>query len=251
MAQRGDESVVPHKGICAGPLRMFIARKPHSTGIKLYRLANATSWYVVDMYQCTGRRGHVRRFGYTAGNFTAQKFMTRWAGRLPTRTILCADSFFGLHEPACDLAANSHPFLMMTKRFAYGADTVGQLLAEGQTALCTVDDARYSFGHGSREPNLSCMSPSRSGWLQGFLRASLRNAMELAVFRNFISFVCRATLLTLAPLSFITSRSQRRACRARLARFGRLAPQLSLAPISLLIVFLVFYSNCARLVVHV
>ena len=34
--------MVPHKGIRAGPLRMFIARKPHSTGIKLYCLADAT-----------------------------------------------------------------------------------------------------------------------------------------------------------------------------------------------------------------
>ena len=46
----GDESVVPHKGIRAGPLRMFIARKPHSTGAMLYWLADATSGYVVDMY---------------------------------------------------------------------------------------------------------------------------------------------------------------------------------------------------------
>ena len=45
---------MPHKGIRAGPLRMFIARKPHSTGIKLYCLADATSGYVVDMYTCTG-----------------------------------------------------------------------------------------------------------------------------------------------------------------------------------------------------
>ena len=27
----GDESVVPHKGMLAGPLKMFIARKPHPT----------------------------------------------------------------------------------------------------------------------------------------------------------------------------------------------------------------------------
>ena len=90
----------------------------------------------------------------------------------------------------------------------------------------------------------------------GVLRA--RNAMELSVFRNFISFECRATLLTLAPLSFgsacvqpHTSRSQRRACRARLARFCRLAPQLSVAPVFVLIVFSVFHSNCAHFAVHV
>ena len=43
----GDECVVPHKGIRVGPLRMFIARKLHSTGIELYCLADATSGYVL------------------------------------------------------------------------------------------------------------------------------------------------------------------------------------------------------------
>ena len=92
----GDESVVPHKGIRAGPLRMFIACKPHSTGMKLHCLADATSGYVVDMYLYTGRRGHLRRFGNTVRNFNAQHIMTMPAGLLPSGTILCADSFFGL-----------------------------------------------------------------------------------------------------------------------------------------------------------
>ena len=46
----GDESVVPHKGMLAGPLKMFIARKPHPTGIKLYCLADATWGYVGTMH---------------------------------------------------------------------------------------------------------------------------------------------------------------------------------------------------------
>ena len=86
--------MVPHKGIRAGPLRMFIARRPHSTGIKLYCLADATSGYVVDMNLYTGRRGHLRRFGNSAGNFNAQQIMTMWAGLLPSVTNRCADSFF-------------------------------------------------------------------------------------------------------------------------------------------------------------
>ena len=112
----GDESMVPHKGICAAPLRMFIARKPHSTGIKLYCLADATSGYVVDMYLYRGRRGHLRRFGNSAGNFNAQEIMTILAGLPPLGTILCADSFFGSHELARDLAAERHALLMMSKR---------------------------------------------------------------------------------------------------------------------------------------
>ena len=140
----GDESVVPHKGIRAGPLRMFIVRKPPSTGIKLYCLADATSGYVVDMYLYTGRRGHLRRFGNSAGNFNAQQIITMWAGLLPSGTILCADSFFGSHELARDLAAERHAFLMMTKRSTYGVDRAGELLGGGQTAKCTVGDARYA-----------------------------------------------------------------------------------------------------------
>ena len=34
---------------------------------------------------------------------------------------------------------------MMTKRSTYGVDSAGALLAEGQTATCTVDDARYAM----------------------------------------------------------------------------------------------------------
>ena len=34
----GGESLSPQKGMLAGPLKMFIARKPHPTGIKLYCL---------------------------------------------------------------------------------------------------------------------------------------------------------------------------------------------------------------------
>ena len=141
----GDESVVLHKGIRAGPLRMFIARNTHSTGIKLYCLADATSGYVVDMYLYTGRRVHLRRVGNTAGNLNAQQIRTMWAGLLPTGTILCADSFFGSHELARDLDADRHAFLMMTQRSTYRVDKAGQLLPEGQTATCTVDDARYAM----------------------------------------------------------------------------------------------------------
>ena len=68
-----------------------------------------------------------------------------WAGLLPSGTILCADSFFGSHELARDLAAEGHAFLMMTKRSTYGVDKAGELLGEGQTATCTVDNARYAM----------------------------------------------------------------------------------------------------------
>ena len=37
----GTETIVPHKGKRAGPLRQFIPRKPHSTGVKLYVVVDA------------------------------------------------------------------------------------------------------------------------------------------------------------------------------------------------------------------
>ena len=91
----GDESVVPHKGLVAGPLKMYIARKPHPTGMKLYCLADATWGYVVGMYLYTGARGTPRRYGTAAGNFDAKNIMKLWASLLPEGTVLCADCFFG------------------------------------------------------------------------------------------------------------------------------------------------------------
>ena len=102
----GDDSVVPHKGMLAGPLKIFIARKPHPTGIKLYCLA--------DFY--TGVRGSPLRYGTAAGNFDAKNIMKFWASLLPEGTVLCADFFFGFHGLAKESAANKRAFLMMTKR---------------------------------------------------------------------------------------------------------------------------------------
>ena len=45
-AATGDETLVLHTGLRAIPLKMYIVRKPHNTGIKLYCLADAggTLW---------------------------------------------------------------------------------------------------------------------------------------------------------------------------------------------------------------
>ena len=40
-AAMGDETLVPHTGLRAGSLKMYIVQKPHNTGIKLYCLADA------------------------------------------------------------------------------------------------------------------------------------------------------------------------------------------------------------------
>ena len=70
-AATGDETVVPHTGLRAGPLKMYIVRKLHNTGTKLYCLADARTGYIVDVYLYTGRRGVLRRHRCGAGNLNA------------------------------------------------------------------------------------------------------------------------------------------------------------------------------------
>ena len=141
----GDESVVPHKRLLAGPLKMFIARKPHPPGIKLYCPADATRAHVVDMYLYTCARGTLRRYGTAAGNFDAKNIMKLWALLLPEGTVLCADSFFGSHGLAKELAASKRAFLMMTKRSTYGVTWAGEQVQERQTAVCIVAHFNYSL----------------------------------------------------------------------------------------------------------
>ena len=71
--------MVPHKGLLAVPLKMFIAWKPHTIGIQLHCLADATWGFVMDMYLYTGARGTLRRFGTAAENFDAKNIMKLWA----------------------------------------------------------------------------------------------------------------------------------------------------------------------------
>ena len=112
----GDEAVVPHSGCRCLGLRQYIARKPHSTGIKLYVLADNGGGYVFDVYLYTGRRGKVRRFGSCCGKYDAKGIMHLWVRMIPQSTVLFADRFFGSHGLAEEFAAQSPLFLMLSKR---------------------------------------------------------------------------------------------------------------------------------------
>ena len=79
------------------------------------------------------------------GNFDSKNIMKLWASLLPEGTVLCADSFFGSHGLAKELAANKRAFLMMTKRSMYGVTWAGEQVEEGETAVCTVADLKYSL----------------------------------------------------------------------------------------------------------
>ena len=63
----------------------------------------------------------------------------------PFRDRLLCGFLFWIADLARDLAAERHAFLIMTKRSTYGVDRAGELLAERQTATCTMDDARYAM----------------------------------------------------------------------------------------------------------
>ena len=115
-AVRGDEAVVPHSGGRSLGPRQYIARKPHSAGIKLYVLADNGGGYVFDVYLYTGCRGNVRRFASCFGKYDAKGVMRLWARMIPQSTVLCADSFFGSHGLAEEFAAQLRPFLMLSKR---------------------------------------------------------------------------------------------------------------------------------------
>ena len=141
----GDETVVPHKGVRAGPLRQFIPRKPHSTGVKLYVLADAVEPYVTNVYLYVGARGQLRRASTVQGNMNARQIVNYWADVLPEGTILVADSFFGSHEAAKGLAARGTPFLMLCKRDERGVSEAGEVLEEGGLATAKVSTANYTL----------------------------------------------------------------------------------------------------------
>jgi hypothetical protein len=116
---------VPFKGKRAGQLRQFVPRKPHSTGLKLYCLADSVSNYTVDVYLYTGRRGVLRRASWAAGNLRPAEVVYRWADRLPAGTALVADSYFGTLEVAKTLAARRIAFLLLTKRNTHRVKELG------------------------------------------------------------------------------------------------------------------------------
>ena len=141
----GDETVVPHKGVRAGPLRQFIPRKPHSTGVKIYVLADAVEPYVTNVYPHVGACGQLRRASTVQGNINACPIVNYWADVLSEGTILVADSFFGSHEAAKGLAAGGSRFLMLCRRDERGVSEAGTVLDEGGLATAKVSTANHTL----------------------------------------------------------------------------------------------------------
>ena len=158
-AAAGDESIVPHKGKRAGPIRMFIPRKSHSTGIKRFVLSDSVHPFVTDIILHAGKR--VRIFQgreNVAGPRTAREMVHRWVDLLPSRTALVCDSYFGSHAVAHQLARRQHPFLFLTRRDQEGVAAAGDLILPGQVAETYVRKGGYSL-HVFKNPKVGSKPP--------------------------------------------------------------------------------------------
>ena len=112
-----DEAIVPHKGKKAGPLRQFIPRKPHSIGIRLYILGHAVYPLLTTVYLYAGKKTQVHAGGQrVAGPFTPTEVVHHCVDHMPSKTAIVADSYFGGHGMAHQLALCDHPFLLLRKR---------------------------------------------------------------------------------------------------------------------------------------
>ena len=171
-AATGDETLVPHTGLQAGPLKMYIARKPHNIGVKLYDLADVTSWYIMDMYLYTGCWGVLRRHGCGAGYLNARQLMCMWATPLQSYTVLVGDSFFGSCATAQPLVRAACPFITIVRKDTVGVQQGGAAAVAGETAVTRVDWHKYAlevYKQPKREgsPPNWCPSCQMCGTLRG------------------------------------------------------------------------------------
>ena len=137
-------------------MRMFIPRKPHSTGIKLFVLTDSVHRFVTDIFLYAGRR--VRIFQgreNVAGPRTARQMVHRW---VPSRTALVCGSYFGSHAVAHQLARRQHPFLFLTRWDHEGVAAAGDSLLPGQVAEAYVRKGGYSL-HVFKNPNVGSKPP--------------------------------------------------------------------------------------------
>ena len=154
-----DESIVPHKGKRAGPMRQFIPRKPHSTGIKLYVLGDSVHPFITDIFLYAGKRVRVfRDHPQVAGPRTAREMVHRWADLLPTRTAIVCDSYFGSHLVANQMTQRQQPFLFLCKRDQEGVSLAGDSMRPSIAAETYVKGGKYSL-HVYKNPKVGSKPP--------------------------------------------------------------------------------------------
>jgi hypothetical protein len=140
----GDEQIVPHKGKRAGPIRQFVPRKPHNTGVKLYALCDSGMAYCVDVYVYFGRLVG-RTDSDWSGSATPAEVVLRWHSLLPQGVILVCDSFFGSHQTATNLAAADRPFVLLMPRSSAMVKEASAGLEEGGLHSTTNAEAGYTL----------------------------------------------------------------------------------------------------------
>ena len=172
-AAAGDEAIVPGKGKKAGPLRHFIPRRPHSTGIKLYVLGDAAYPFVTNVYLYASKKAQVHRGGErVAVPLTPTEVVHHWVDHLPSKTAIVDDSYFGGRGTAHQLALRDHSFLLLCKRDEEGVAEAGASLKPGQVAEALCRGRGYSLKVfknpkvGSKPPRVvpfltNCFCPSQ------------------------------------------------------------------------------------------
>ena len=142
----GDPTIVPHKGKRCARLRQFVPRKPHSSGLKLYVLADSCRRYVIDMFLYCSKPGVVRRANpRVTGQLTPSEVVGRLTTKTPPGVAVCADSYFGSHATAKACASQDTPFLFLTKRDEFGVQTMGQGIRPGHVSTATLRHGHYSM----------------------------------------------------------------------------------------------------------
>ena len=145
-AAAGDEALVPHKGRKAGPLPHFIPENPHSTGIKLYVLGDPVYPSVTNLYLYASKKTQVHAGGQrVAGPLTPTEVVHQWVDPLPSKTAILADSCFGGHGMAHQLALRDHPFLLLCKRDKEGVAEAAESPKPGKVAEAVRQGRGYSL----------------------------------------------------------------------------------------------------------
>ena len=144
-AAAGDESIVPHKGKRAGPMRQFNPRNPYSTGITLFVLGDSVHPFIAEIFFYASKRVRVcRDHPQVAGPRTAREMVHQWMDLLPTRTAIVCDSYFGSHLVANQMAQRQHPFLFLCKRDQEGVSVAGDGMRPSIAAETYVKGGKYS-----------------------------------------------------------------------------------------------------------
>ena len=223
----GDETIVPHKGKTCGRLRQFVPRKPHSTGLKLYILAESCRSYVIDMFLYCSKLGVVRRANpRVTGQLTPSEVVGRWTTKIAPGVALRAESYFGSHATAKACASQDTPFLFLTKRDEFGVQTMGQGIRPGHVSTATHRHGHYSMAIyknpkvGSKTPRVvplltNCTFRNQCWWSG---RAETR--CEIGAYRQLAGGVDTANQLALQHREVGRFRSWSKALRAFVVRYA-------------------------------